>query len=149
MSKANRKLKNLLLMPKIQLRYSYYLLALVAMPLSVLLTYSVLLFHKLNLSLELMNNLPIEVIVMTEDVSQKITLAIVIIFLSTSGVVLFGTISISHRFVGPIYVINRYIEAMKKGDYSFTRDLRKDDEMKETLTLLKELGAQLSKPQQD
>lgn len=143
-SKKNRSLKNLLLMPKVQLKYIYYLVAIVAMPMSVLLAFTVTELHKLKLEVMALNNYNPDVIGYIEVASSRLSVAVCLIFVLIVVMAFVGVLLVSHRFVGPIYVINKYIEAMKKGDFEFHRELRKEDEMQETLALLKDLGKKLN-----
>lgn len=140
--KHNRKIRNFLLMPKVQLRYMYYLLALTTAPMLLLLTYTVVQFQRLRLESAVFD-LPSAALTLMDDTLFRLSVAFAICLILVVLMVLYGTIVASHRFVGPMFVINRYIEAMKNGDYELQRELRKDDEMKETFALLKQLAEQL------
>jgi hypothetical protein len=142
--KYKRKLKNFLLMPKIQLRYLYYVMAINVAPLAALLAYSALQIQKLRLQLATYETLPTGLLAEIEQTFTHLSIAYVLCFFSVLGLIAYGIIVVSHRFVGPIFVINRYITAMINGDYETERELRKDDEFKETFDLLKQLGRKLN-----
>jgi nitrate/nitrite-specific signal transduction histidine kinase len=142
--KNPRKIKNFLLMPKIQLRYMYYILAINIAPMAALIAYTAVQFQKLRLEVSVFDNLPTPLTDAIDGTVAHLSLAFVACFVMVLILVIYGTIVASHRFVGPMFVINRYITAMKEGDFQTQRELRKDDEMKETFELLKQLGQQLS-----
>jgi len=48
---------------------------------------------------------------------------------------------VSHRIAGPILAITAYIEELKKGNYSYGRNLRPNDELIQIMDGLHELNA--------
>ena len=144
MSRQQRKIKNLLLMPKIQLRYIYYILSLVVAPILLLLTYGVIQFNKLSMELQLLYASE-SVVLIVDQTARNLSVAGVFVLLCLTFSSMLGVLLVSHRFVGPMYVINKYIKAIKEGDYVWERSLRDGDEMTETFALLKELGEDLKK----
>jgi nitrogen fixation/metabolism regulation signal transduction histidine kinase len=142
--KNPRKIKNFLLMPRIQLRYMYYILAINIAPMAALISYTALQFQKLHLEMEAIESYPPAVSGAIDNLISHLSMAFVGCFVLVSLLVIYGAIVVSHRFVGPMFVINRYIKAMQAGDFQMQRELRKDDEMQETFELLKQLGQQLA-----
>lgn len=145
--KHKRKIRNFLLMPKIQLRYLYYLLALNVAPMAVLLAFGVIQFQRLRIELATFDQLPTSLLVSIDTTMSHLALGFLIAFLSVLLLLIYGSIVISHRFVGPMYVINRQLKSLIKGDYEVQRNLRKHDEMKETFELIKELAQKLRSSQ--
>ena len=143
MSAYKRKLKNYLLNPTIQIRYMYYLLAILAMPMSLFLAYVFLEFQKVKVHLIAGGQATDQFMLMIDRLNVNIVTATAIVFIFLSFIMVFGFILISHRFVGPQYVINNYLKALINGEKPFNRDLRKDDEFKDTFDLLKELATKL------
>jgi hypothetical protein len=66
-----------------------------------------------------------------------IVVNVVIIFISG--------LYLSHRYAGPMKVINDYIDRLKVGDFSDSRDLRPNDELKPIMAKLRELADLLAK----
>jgi len=140
----NRKIKNYLLMPKIQLRYTYYLIALVVAPQAVFLLFMIVKMRKLGIEFEA-RNVPADLFIYLEETMRSLG-----VFYSASiffiiFFILYGTIMISHRFVGPMYVIKNYLLALKNGEPLHERELRKEDEMQEIFQLLKEIAKNYKK----
>lgn len=135
-----RKIRNILLQPKTQIRYVYYLVGLICAPLAVFFVYIAIQFRRLNLELALSSSFDPQSMAFIEETLHRVSFAFAVALIVTVVAVAYGVILGSHRFVGPLYVINKYIENMKSGQFTMDRDLRKDDEMKDTLKLLKELG---------
>jgi hypothetical protein len=143
MKKHDRKLKNFLLTPKVQLPYMYHLLAVILIPLAVLFTYTAVQILVLRVELANMYGAPTDLMTSLDAVLMRVYYGFGFMFIFTVLILMYGSVVVSHRFVGPMHVINMYIKGMLKGEYDFDRELRKGDEMKETLSLLKELGAKL------
>lgn len=139
-----RKISNYLLMPHVQFKYLYYLMAMVAAPISVLLTYVV--SELVNLQTRLISlGISEEAMHLFEGANFRVVVGFVICFFSVLIVAFICLLLVSHRFVGPMYVVNQFIKEMQTGKYATSRELRKDDELKETLDLLKELGKKIQR----
>lgn len=143
--KHKRKARNYLLQPAVQLRYVYYFLGVVIAPLSVMLMYSSFSFIELRHEIELAAPASDSILSLVDATIYRVSVAFTICLLFTAVATILTMIIVSHRFVGPAYVINRHLQAMKAGNFTIDRDLRKADELRETLNLLKDLALELSK----
>lgn len=64
-------------------------------------------------------------------------------FLVAFFITFFSTIIITHRFVGPIVAINRYVDSLIAAKFDENLNLRASDEMHEIAGKLKTLGDRL------
>lgn len=149
MSRKQRKLRNLLVTPKFQLKLSLYYMASGLIIIGVMLG---LIYNRLIEARELMNNVP----VMNFQVQTRVNeLMFEIVPISMFGFLAFIIFSfvfaliISHRIAGPVVAINAYIEQLKAGNYEYNRHLRPNDELKEIMNGLHELAAVLKQHNND
>jgi len=62
------------------------------------------------------------------DHIRTVLLLVHVAYFMVGGILLFATVLLlSHRFVGPAYVMQRAVENMRRGDYSGRLSLRKGD----------------------
>ena len=140
MTQFKRRTKNILLEPLTQLRYTYYLLILAITPMLVLMGFTVIELIKVRSTLQLIEHLPPELPALFDRVFSHVSFGFGIALLLTGVAVIYGVLAVSHRFVGPAYVINGYISSLLKNEPPNGRELRKEDELKKTWDLLRELG---------
>lgn len=140
MSRKQRKLKNLLVTPKFQLKMSLYYM------ITGLLFFGVVMgiaWHKLERVRRLMNDNPVmnfHIQTQINDLMYQIiqfTMAGFVVYIIAST--LFALIT-SHRIAGPVIAITAYIEQLKQGNYDYQRNLRPNDELNEIMDALKELA---------
>lgn len=84
----------------------------------------------------------------TEDTAKvfKLTMAVLV-----SSVVVFGVMGllITHRVVGPIFVLQRHLQTLGGGTYPVTRPLRQGDEFGEAFLAFKSVVDRLRKQDED
>lgn len=140
MSRKQRKLKNLLVTPRFQLKMSLYY---VVTGLLFLGAFMAVAWHKLERVRDLMNDNPVmnfHVQTQVNDLMFQIiqfTLAGFVAYVIAST--LFALI-MSHRIAGPVVAIKAYIDQLKQGNYDYQRNLRPNDELNEIMDALKELA---------
>jgi hypothetical protein len=139
-NRSDRKIKNILLEPGIQLRYTYYLMALALTPMIMLMGYTTIELYKMKSMLTLMSQVPPQVLDFFGTTFTHVSLGFAVALVFNWVMIVYGTLAISHRFVGPIYVINQYISSLLKNEPFRDRELRREDELKKTWDLLRELG---------
>ena len=140
MSGSNRKLTNILLTPRVQLKLTYMYIGVGALVIVATVTG---VFHKMLQIRELMDtSLPFDVTTQTQltDISFQVAQ------ISMAGFVTFALLSfvfallVSHRIAGPVVAITAYIDELKKGNYEYHRQLRPDDELTQIMRGLHELN---------
>ena len=140
MSGTQRKLRNLLVTPKFQIKISIYF---VATGLVFFGTIMVVAYHKLMQVRALMNENPVMNLHAQNQVNDLMfqivtfTLAGFVVYIIASS--LFALI-VSHRIAGPVIAIVGFIEQLKEGNYDYTRNLRPHDELNEIMDALKDLA---------
>lgn len=145
MSSKQRKIKNLLIAPKFQLRLClYYAIS----GLVFLGTVVVLAFFKLTEVRNLMN----QNTTMNFDVQMQVNEAMFEVVQNTLiGFVLYIVFTsifallMSHKIAGPVVAITAFIDQLKEGNYDYNRNLRPHDELNEIMKGLKELAPILKK----
>lgn len=145
-NKANqpkRRLANYYLSPTVQMRYALVNIASIIVGMAAL---SLLAFRKLPMYIDsAVNAAPIEV-----DPSGVISYVLWSFVGVTVGVCIFSfflSIIITHSMVGPVYVFERHIRNLLKGEYKSRINLRKNDEFKDLAGLLNDLATQLENKQ--
>jgi signal transduction histidine kinase len=138
--RGQRKLRNLLITPKFQLKLCAQFVASGLIFFGAIIGYS---YRRLTVVNELMAGHPI----MSHEVQAQINqLMFEIIRFTLGGFVLYILFSslfallISHRIAGPVVAIKAFIEQLKLGNYDFQRSLRPNDELTEVMDALKELA---------
>jgi len=140
MTKGQRRKKNILLEPLTQLRYTYYLLILAITPMMVVMAVTIIELFKVRSTLQLIDRLPPELPAIFDRSFSHISMGFGIALLLNGAAVIYGVLAVSHRFVGPAYVINGYISSLLKNEPFAARELRREDELKKTWDLVRELG---------
>ena len=140
MSGNDRKLKNLIVNPRFQLKLSLYFIAcgLIIIGTMIALIYERLVtVHSLIRSGELMD---------FETQTEINEIMFQINEISLIGFALFIIISfafaliVSHRIAGPVVAICEFIEELKQGNYDYSRKLRSRDELGSIMVALHELA---------
>ncbi len=143
MSGKQRKLKNLLIAPRFQIRLCLYYAISGCVFLGVAVAFAM---QRLLEVQSLMNANPVMDFAVQSRVNQ--------LMFETVQFSLFGFVAyiaftsafaliISHRIAGPVVAIVAFIDALKNGNYTLTRQLRPNDELKEIMSGLHELAEQL------
>lgn len=140
MSRKQRKIKNLLVIPKFQLKLSLYY------ALSGLIFFGAVVgvaYHKLTQVQTLMNENPVMNFHLQTQVNDLMLQIIQFTFLGFVAYVVFSSLFaliISHRIAGPIIAIIAFIEQLKQGNYDYQRQLRPHDELTEIMAALRDLA---------
>ncbi len=143
MATENRKLKNMLVIPELQLKlFGYFAVSGVVFFIGIIF----IAFRKLMAVQELMNNSPsmgFEVQLQVNELMNEAVqftlggFALYILLTSIFALIL------SHRIAGPVVAISAFIEELKKSNYDYKRSLRPRDELKQVMGALKELAPML------
>ena len=140
MAQHQRKLSNMFVQPKFQLKLSLiYMfvggLILCAVGLAVL---------QITSGVEdLMNNNPIMDFRVQGQINDLMLQCVQASLLGFGIYILFSfvfALVVSHRIAGPQVAIGAYIEALKQGDYDYQRNLRPRDELNDIMDALKALA---------
>ncbi len=143
MTAQNRKLKNMLVIPDLQLKlFGYFAVSGVVFFVGIIF----IAFRKLLDVQALMNASP----TMGFDVQMQVNalmnqavqftlggFALYIVLTSVFALIL------SHRIAGPVVGITAFIDQLKKGNYDYSRSLRPKDELKQVMGALQELASSL------
>jgi signal transduction histidine kinase len=139
-SRNDRKVSNFLLTPKFQLKLTYYY---IAFGVAVIVSTGSAIFYKMSVVRNIMNNsIATDFSAQTQISEQTFQMAQI----SLLGFVVFAIASfifalmVSHRIAGPIVAITAYIDEMKKGNYTYGRNLRPNDELTLVMDNLQELN---------
>lgn len=141
--KRPRKLRNYLLKPGFQLKYSLYFIVSGMALLGVMIA---VVFSKLRTLSETISKsgaLDIKAQTLLNDLIFDITWISLSSFAAFALIVLVYSIVISHRIVGPTVAICAYIEELKKGNLDAKRTLRKYDELHPIMDALQELALKM------
>lgn len=143
MSRSQRKLRNLMITPRFQLRMMLYYVSLDLFFFGIIIGVA---WNKLASVRELMNDHPVMNLQIQNQVNDLMFQMITFTFVAFLVYILVSTLFalvLSHRIAGPVIVIRRYIEELKQGNYDYQRDLRSNDELREIMDGLKELATVL------
>jgi len=140
MAKPKMRRKKYLILIKFQLKYIFYILLFLYIGAAVA-GYTVYWTTWVTLGDKLANVYPTGRLLYIFR-AANITLLLRILLI-TPIFVLIGTF-LSHRIAGPIFRINKYIDALISGDYSQGLHLRKKDELKDVAEKLGKLREALS-----
>lgn len=143
MLKHPRKLRNYLVTPGFQLRFSLYFIVSGLAVIGVLVAIIFSRLRELSTTISQSGSLSLQAQSQLNDMIFDVTWGSLFVFIGFSLVVLFYSIIISHRIAGPVVAICAYIEDLKKGNYDATRTLRKYDELHPIMDSLQEFAAQL------
>lgn len=145
MSENRRKLKNIVVDPKLQFKYMLYFVAFVLICVGAMINFALLFLYQLIASEEVFSRFPVEVQnLITESFwnLEVIVLATFLLFAFLSAVL---AIVLSHRLAGAIVAVCAQIDLMMKGDYSTRRYLRKNDVLWPVMDKIHELADRLKK----
>ncbi len=140
MSRNSRKLRNILINPRFQLKFSFHFIVtglVIFGVVIVLINERLMRVSDIMASGELMD---------FEHSVEFNDLMFQILSFSLFGFVAFIIFSftfaliISHRIAGPVVAICAFIEELKKGNYGFRRELRPNDELVPIVEQLSELA---------
>lgn len=143
MSRKQRKLRNILVTPKFQLKLSLYYIASGLVIIGIM---TGLIYDRLMKARELMNNSPMMSFEIQAQVNELMFEVVEISLFGFLGFIIFSflfALVISHRIAGPVVAITAYIEQLKQGNYDYKRNLRPNDELTEIMDGLQELSAVL------
>ncbi|MCB1692929.1 MAG: hypothetical protein KDI19_09195 [Pseudomonadales bacterium] len=140
MAKSNRKIKNLLVMPRLQFRlFGYYVVTgLLFFGAVVVFAYQKLLRVQelMNASPEMNFDVQIQVNQLMYEVVQVTLFGFVVYIVLTSVIALI----VSHRIAGPIVAITAFIDQLRQGNYDYKRSLRPHDELTDVMDALNDLA---------
>lgn len=140
MSRKQRKLRNLLVTPKFQLKLSLYYIASGLVIIGVMVAF---IYSKLMTVRGLMNNSPIMNFQVQTRVNELMFDIVQISLLGFAAFIIFSfvfALVVSHRIAGPVVAIRAYIAQLKAGNYEYKRYLRPYDELNEIMDDLHELA---------
>jgi methyl-accepting chemotaxis protein len=139
MKKNTRSIRNYLIRPKSQLRFSLTLMSVSSIALIAIT------FISFRIVTGFVPLLMAEARAGSADLGliwPDLKFVVAICALSMVSSLALG-ILYSHRFYGPLIPLLKQIEAIKSGDFSVRGRLRQSDEMKEVMTALNELAESL------
>ena len=143
MSNSKRKVKNLVIAPRFQLRLCLYYaasgLAFFGGVVSIAFIKIAEIRDLMNQNTEMNFAVQMQVNDKMLEVVQVTLLGFVLYIIFTSVFALLQ----SHKIAGPVVAITAFIDELKKGNYDYQRSLRPRDELGEIMTGLKELAVVL------
>lgn len=140
MSSKQRKLTNLLVIPRYQLKLCFYFIFIGLMFFGAVVAIS---YRKLLQVQELMNDHPLMDFQIQTQINDLMYQIIQFTLMGFVAYVIFSSLFalvISHRVAGPVVAITGFIEQLKLGNYDYRRNLRPHDELTEVMDALKELA---------
>lgn len=140
MSRKQRKLRNLLVTPRFQLKLSFYYIACGLVIIGIMVG---LIFNKLMTVRDLMNESPVMDFQIQTRVNELMFDTVQISLLGFLAFIIFSfvfALVVSHRIAGPVIAIRAYIAQLKAGNYEYQRNLRPHDELKEIMDDLHDLA---------
>lgn len=144
-SRNRRSVKNIIVSPKQQLRYSLVLV--VGSCLTLALFVGVLIFqiNQTITTLGLAYSLDAEVVeAIQKSLSSALWMAMILAALSILSSLALA-IRLSHKIYGPMVAIKRYLDALMSGDYKARLNLRQGDDLLELRDALNQLAETLEK----
>ncbi|MCB0408227.1 MAG: hypothetical protein KDD34_08490 [Bdellovibrionales bacterium] len=143
MIKSPRKIRNFLIQPGYQLKFSLYFVVSGMALLGVMIA---VVFYKLKSLSDVVSRsgaLDIKAQNMLNDLIFDVTWISLAAFAGFALIVFVYSIVISHRIVGPTVAICAYIEELKKGNFDAKRTLRKYDELHQIMDSLQDFALKL------
>ncbi|MFT7218602.1 MAG: nitrogen fixation/metabolism regulation signal transduction histidine kinase [Candidatus Azotimanducaceae bacterium] len=140
MSQPKRKMSNLMLTPRFQLKLTYYY---IGVGLLIIVGTVSGVFYKMSQIRDVLNN---SIATDFSSQSQITEHTFQIAQISMVGFVSFAVASfifaimVSHRVAGPTLAITAYIDELKKGNFEYGRQLRPEDELVPIMDGLHELN---------
>ena len=113
-------------------------------PISILAFITYIKFSSIN-ELLLSEGDPVLVFEQITSLLFDVSVSMMIVFVGYALVAFLSAFIVSHQVAGASVAILRYIDEMKKGNYSYQRTLRKNDALVPIMDSLKELSSQLQK----
>lgn len=144
-SRNRRSVKNIIVSPKQQLRYSLVLV--VGSCLTLALFVGVLIFqiNQTITTLGLAYSLDAEVVeAIQKSLSSALWMAMILAALSILSSLALA-IRLSHKIYGPMVAIKRYLDTLMSGDYKARLNLRQGDDLLELRDALNQLAETLEK----
>jgi methyl-accepting chemotaxis protein len=140
-----RSLKNFMVRPRQQLRYSLALVT--GCCLSVILFLMIVVFQMKQTinTLSLAYRLDPEIVVSVQGALSSAVYVALLLAAGVIGLAFIVGIRLSHRIYGPLVSINRFIEELAGGNYKSRMTLRKDDDLIEIRDSLNNLAESLEK----
>jgi len=144
MDKNKRKISNLLAKPDQQIKISAFLaLGFLFIILGFVGANLYLTTIKINALSSIYHLDPRDVLSINNSIwSAHVYIAILIILFSAS--LFLYSIRLTHTFFGPVVAINALIDELRGGEYGRTKELRKDDQLKDVMENLNRLSVALS-----
>jgi nitrogen fixation/metabolism regulation signal transduction histidine kinase len=141
--KHQRSLKNFVLNPKMQFRMSIYFVAFGLAVLGIMLAAIFSQINQVHEIISLTQGIAVEQqLMIAHKLMGIVKVAMVFFLFILIAAAIYGVI-VSHRIAGPMFAILAYIEELKKGNYSSTRELRPYDELIPIMESLHDLGRKL------
>lgn len=148
MIKSPRKIRNYLIRPGYQLRFSFYFIASGLALLGVMIAVIFSKLRTLSETIAKSGALDIRSQTLLDNLVFEVTWISLFTFACFALIVLVYSIVISHRIVGPTVAICAYIEELKKGNLDAKRTLRKYDELHPIMDSLQEFALMLKSKKQ-
>jgi methyl-accepting chemotaxis protein len=144
----NRKARNLLLKPGLQLKLAFYVLLLSLGFVFITVLFGKLYFEQTYITL-IDNTTQSEYIqaIVTQQIHDFKSLSLLLLAVYTVMIVLVATVY-THRMIGPTLPIMRHVKALKEGFYSHRVKLREYDCFQELADELNELAETLEQQKQ-
>ncbi len=142
-SRNQRSMKNILLRPDFQLKYSFYFVGMTLVMMGAVFLLFLLSLEDMISTLAIVYRIEPEVIGAIQQSLKTAT------FTTITVAVLFGVISVSlgiiltHRLVGPMVPIRRLIRQLNDGEYGVQGRLRTKDDYQEVMNELNQLSKTL------
>lgn len=138
-----RSMKNILLRPEFQLKYSFYFVGVTLLTMGLVFLLFLLSLDDMVSTLATIYRIEPEIIGAIQQSLKTAT------FTTIAVAVLFGAISVSlgiiltHRLVGPMVPIRRLIQQLNNGEYGVQGRLRNKDDYQEIMAELNQLSKTL------
>ena len=138
-----RSMKNILLRPEFQLKYSFYFVGMTLVTMGAVFLLFLLSLEDMVSTLAVVYRIEPEVVGAIQQSLRTAT------FTTIAVALLFGIISVSlgiiltHRLVGPMVPIRRLIRQLTEGEYGVQGRLRTKDDYQEVMTELNGLSKKL------
>lgn len=143
--KHQRSMKNILLRPEFQLKYSFYFVGMTLVTMGAVFLLFLLSLEDMIATLAVVYRIEPEVIGAIQQSLKTATFTTIVVG------ALFGLISVSlgiiltHRLIGPMVPIRRLIQQLTEGQYGVQGRLRTKDDYQDVMSDLNKLSESLSK----
>jgi hypothetical protein len=142
--KHQRSMRNILLRPEFQLKYSFYFVGMTLITMGGVFLLFLLSLEDMIATLAVVYRIEPEVIGAIQDSLRTATFTTIVVG------ALFGLISVSlgiiltHRLIGPMVPIRRLIQQLSEGQYGIQGRLRNKDDYQDVMNDLNRLSLKLS-----